>query len=91
MSFFYISGSSCGLPLGLSTGEVGAVQLTASSYSGHNFPHQARLNTPGVWCADPNDTQPYLQVPFVNAVVTSYNHHHEKKTFTCYFDTILVY
>lgn len=48
--------------MGVASGDVTSVQMTASSYSKPKWPHMGRLNNYMSWCADEEDTQPYLQV-----------------------------
>lgn len=58
-------GTSCGLPLGMTTGQIKAVQITASSWENlTTLPHFARLFKNSNWCPQTSDNQPYLQVSY---------------------------
>ena len=50
------------MPLGVSTGRVHAFMISASSSLPPHYAYKGRLHSEGVWCADPNDTEPYWRV-----------------------------
>ncbi len=58
----HILGSTCGMPLGMSTGEIQPLQITASSSESPHWAHRARLNSHGGWCAAPEDKTPTFMV-----------------------------
>ena len=62
-----ISETSCGVPLGMSTGEVPANQISASSFDAPHWPHLARLNAGTYWCADQHDLQPRFLVSTIKS------------------------
>lgn len=59
---FYVTGTECGLPLGISTGKIKDLQLTSSSSSVPYPTHRGRLNSPSLWCADHKDQKPTFMV-----------------------------
>lgn len=56
------SESACGMPLGISTGDVGALQMTASSTQSPHWTHRGRLHSEGIWCAQTTDATPTFTV-----------------------------
>ena len=53
----------CDEPMGLSSGEMPNSFLSASSSAGpDNGPEQGRLDGPGAWRPEPEDTEPYFEV-----------------------------
>ena len=61
---FLLPETKCGLPLGMSTGEIKAIQVSASSSFASFWPNLAMLNSYSIWCADPTDKNPSLTVSF---------------------------
>ncbi len=64
----HISGTTCGMPLGMSTGEIQPLQITASSSEPPHWPHRARLNSPGGWCAASDDKSPTFMVGVLHMI-----------------------
>ncbi|CAD5123495.1 DgyrCDS11838 [Dimorphilus gyrociliatus] len=63
----YGKGTGCGLPLGLASGQIKAVQISASSEEDSTtLPFFARLYRGGGWCPHYTDKQPYIQVNLIS-------------------------
>ena len=54
--------TDCGLPIGISTGEIPSLSLLASSSIQNHEPHKARLGGGGRWCAARSDANPAFTV-----------------------------
>ena len=48
----------CSLPIGVSTGQIRALQMTSSSFQNGNEPHKARLGGGSFWCSQEDDLKP---------------------------------
>ena len=63
MEILFLSGTGCGRPLGMVSGEIRDFQISYSSDTADYMYDQGRLLLPGPgWCASADDDKPYFQV-----------------------------
>ncbi len=74
-----MAGTNCGIALGVSTGDVKVMQLSATSATAPYRPHMAHLFGQEAWCATSNEQQPIFTVCSISAQICNYMISFERK------------